>query len=70
MHNFTSGDYLYLKTDKRQLSLKLDGKTPLDAVCDHIRELEYQIERMESQLKFIRVFATGGSVSHPDALKF
>lgn len=70
MIHFTSGDYICLKTDKRQLSIKMYGQSPVDAVAKHRNELEYQIDRMTAQLEFLKPFFSGQSVSDPDALRF
>lgn len=59
-----------MKTDKRQMSLKMDGNPANEAVAKYCNELEYQIDIMQSKLDFLKPFRSGQSVSDPNALKF
>jgi hypothetical protein len=69
MKHFISHDYIYIKTDHRQVSLRLDGQTPMSAVHKHRDGLECEIDRMTRQLRVFDRFLRGESVSHPDALR-
>jgi hypothetical protein len=65
---FTSGNYLTIRSESGQYSLRIDGDS-IQAVKDSIHEMDEKIQRLMRRRAVFSQFAKGKSVKCPSALR-
>jgi len=63
-------EYLTIRNDTGQYSLKLDGKTARDAAMEAILEMEEKEARIARRLRAMRQFLDHETTTDPKALTF
>ena len=66
--HFTSGDYLTIRSETGQYSLRIDGDS-IQAVKDSIHEMDAEIQRLMRRRAVYSQFVKGNSVQCPSALR-
>ena len=66
--HFTSGDYLTIRSETGQYSLRVDGDS-IQAVKDSIHEMDAEIQRLMRRRAVYSQFVKGKSVQCPSALR-
>ena len=67
--HWISCDYITFRTPEVQSSLKLDGKSPCDAVSMALFDLDETIDRLKRRRALYGSFLSGETVSDPEAIK-
>lgn len=67
--HFTSGDYLTIRNESGQYSLRIEGDS-FESVRNSVSEIDSEIRRLERRRKAYSEFLSGESVQCPSALRF
>jgi len=65
---FTSGDYLTVRNESGQYSIRIEGNS-FESARNSISEIDSEILRLERRRKALSEFLTGESVQCPSALR-
>ena len=66
--HFTSGDYLTIRSETGQYSLRIGGDS-IQSVKDSIHEMDVEIQRLMRRRAVYSQFVKGNSVQCPSALR-